>query len=511
MSPTLSPKPDFATPATKETSMLPNVDQEKLIVTQANELAFSAQKLSIQEKRLAFLLMALVRRNDEDFKTYYVPVTSVLEYLEIQTSKSLYGRLRSICHRFMTRVLDFDDHQGGWSQIHWVDRCRLLTGTNKENPLNVACLELQLHADLKPLLLNLKERYGSITFRQLALMGRFTSMRLAEILFHASYGLRKNKKYYELDDLKFRLGLKGRYKNFYSFKKEVLIAGQKECKERGPITFTWETETKGKRVIGLWFFITENRVALPPAPPITEARENPQLSLPIPRNKQELTPDQRLADQALEENGVDSVGRGRLLEDYDPDRILENARIALEKFEAGKIENLPAGTVAAVKNDYRKKASPYEKAQEAKKQKAAKERKAQEEAKKKADDLIASLLKEFESQQKEIIRKIFEALPEQEKDRELNIFEIKTEGLPTGRIFANVENKHAIFDQKKSGLKFAEHSIITGTLRIHLLDRFKHEMTPEQAKFTIWAKTKGHEIEGGMSSGYRIIKKTQNS
>jgi len=230
----------------------------------------------------------------------------------------------------------------------------------------------------------------------------------------------------------------------------------------------------------------------------------------------DIPPENHELIENLDLYGIKPTESKKLISEFGSEAVQNGLQSGIQqiikKEEKGEsIENKPGYIVGCINKGAGVK-TKADKEAEAKKQKAAKERKAQEEAKKKADNLIASLLKEFESKQKEIIRKIFEALPEQEKDRELKIFERKIEGFPTGKIFANVENQHAIFDQKKSGLKFAEHSIITGTLRIHLLDRFKHGMTPEQAKFTIWAKTKGHEIEGGMSSGYRLIKKkTQNS
>ena len=394
----------------------PDVEHEKLIVTQANELALSAQQLTVQEKRLAFLLMSLVRKEDENFKLYYVPVMAIAEYLEI-SNKDYYKRLKGVCGKFMSRVLYFEDGLGGWMQIHWVDRCRYLTTRNKDNPLGVACLEMRLHVDLAPLLLNLKERFGSIAFRQLALMDRFTSMRLAEILFHGSYSLKKKKLYFILDDLKKRLGLEGRYKNFFDFRRDVLEKAQEECREKAPLIFTWELKKQGKKVIGIYFFLSKNKNAkIPPPPPIEEVQENPQMSINIPEPNPGLTPDQEQAENILERNGVDKAGRIYLIKSYDPERIIQNAQIVTERFKDGKIDNLGAVTVSAIKNDYRKKTSPYEKEQEEKKAIKAKELKAQEEQKRKEEEEESKRVEFDKKRQKTALDIYFKMEP---KEREI--------------------------------------------------------------------------------------------
>ena len=415
------------------TVLSPSMKHDKLIITQANQLALSAQKMTLQEKRLAFLLMSLVRREDENFKTYYVPVVSILEYLELPTSKSLYGRLRAICRKFMGRVLDFDDELGGWIQMHWVDRCRFLQKNHRDNPLGVACLEMRLHVDLKPLLLNLKERFGSVAFRQLALMDRFTSMRIAEILFHASYGLKKKQIYFLLDDLKKRLGLEGKYKNFFDFRRDVLEKAQIECQERAPLVFTWDLQKRGKKVVGINFFISKNKNAkIPPPPPIKEARESPQMSIDLPEPSPVITPDQEQADILLERNGVDRAGRTHLIKTYDPERIIQNAQIVIEKHKEGKIDNLGAVTVSAIKNDYRKKISPYEKEQEEKKAIRQKELKAKEEQKRKEEEEADRRI-EKDRQRRKAAVDIYQKLDQQEKER----------------IFDSIKSKIGQFDRAK--------------------------------------------------------------
>jgi hypothetical protein len=373
------------------------IDHNQLVITQANELALNAQKLTLQEKRLAFLLMALVRKDDEDFKTYYMPITDVLSYLGLNKGKSLYGRLRGICKRFMGRVIELDDSVGGTLLIHWVDRFYFMPKGHRDNPLNTSCLQMRLHVDMKPLLLNLKERFGSIAFRQFAHMDSFTSIRLAEILFYSSFGLQKKSVYYDLEDLKRRLSLEGKYNNFAFFRREVLERAQKEYEGIGPFLFTWETKKDGRKVVGLNFHLRTNKKAIiPPAPPVDAAQEDPQLQLPLLQQRPDYNPDQIQADNTLEQNGVDEPVRLELIEKFDPDRIIENANIILERAAEGKVKHLPGAIVSAIKTDYRKKLTPFEEAQQEKKElakKAFKEKEAQQKQIKQWEDEFSAIRK----------------------------------------------------------------------------------------------------------------------
>ena len=246
--------------------MLKKIDDEKLIITQANALALSAQKMTLQEKRLLLLLISYVRVTDDNFKVYHLPVSDIKDYLEL-SGGSIYSKLQSVCRKLMGQVLFIEDEYGGWEMNQLVSKSKYVNGRKSED--GVAHLQMRLHEDLRPLLLNLKERFGSIPLRQIVSMKSKYSIRLLEILYFSSHGLKKKVLYFSLDDLKKRLGLKQtnetidpfqeKYINFKDFNREILERAKRECAERSPITFTYELEKKGRKVIGLQFSLKKNR------------------------------------------------------------------------------------------------------------------------------------------------------------------------------------------------------------------------------------------------------------
>ena len=71
-----------------------------------------------------------------------------------------------------------------------------------------------------------------------------------------------------MDELKKLLGLKQtnetidpfqeKYVNFKDFNREILERAKRECIERSPITFTYDLEKKGRKVVGLHFLLKRN-------------------------------------------------------------------------------------------------------------------------------------------------------------------------------------------------------------------------------------------------------------
>ena len=220
---------------------LKQTDPKNLIVTQANALAMSAQKMTLQEKRLLLLLISQIRMTDSNLKTYRIFVSEVVDYLEIK-SNDVYATLQNVCDKLMSRVLTVKEDDGSWEKFQWVSKCKYIV--KEKSSYKKSYLEMRIHEDLQPLLLNLKTRFGSIPLRQIAIMRSVNSIRLLEILYFQSHNVNIKEFYFDLKDLKKRLGLEGMYKNFAFFRRDVLERARIECIEKSPITFLYETKKK---------------------------------------------------------------------------------------------------------------------------------------------------------------------------------------------------------------------------------------------------------------------------
>ena len=341
------PTKNFST----ENVVLDQVDKKKLIVTQSNSLVLSAQKMTLQEKRLFFLVVAHINMEDKKFKIIQIPVTEIKEYFGINT-KDIYATLNRVSSNILTRVVHVDKGDGCWLKFQIVSHCSYYT--KRSSPIGVACLEICLHEKLHPFLLNLKKLFGSIPLRQIVSIRSENSIRLAEILFHASKGFKVKRIHFELNTLKSYLGLappiakKVLYKNFNDFKKDVLEKAKIDCDEKSPLQFTYDLEKRGRKVIGLYFNMEKNKkqttINLPPSlnkdnfpfpqpeepkkPQITQIPEEHEqllkrimfIGISESRAKNDILKDQERATRSIE------VAEGYLeKEDSDPKKIYSKA------------------------------------------------------------------------------------------------------------------------------------------------------------------------------------------
>lgn len=109
---------------------------------------------------------------------------------------------------------------------------------------------------LKPFLLQIKENFTVLDIRNLLFLDSIYAIRFYEFCKqYERFGS------FELDveDLKDRLGLSTRYKNYFDFKLKVLQQARTELESSSDLYFDFEEIKSGKKVIRLRFIIIENR------------------------------------------------------------------------------------------------------------------------------------------------------------------------------------------------------------------------------------------------------------
>jgi plasmid replication initiation protein len=115
----------------------------------------------------------------------------------------------------LEQTVQVKEPNGDWIMFQWVSEARYDSGRDSKDKL--ACIELKIHDKLKPYLLQLRRDFSIIPTDQLLSFESFNSMRLFEVLYTASYGGEKRHLDFDVDDLKLRLGLDGKYERFKDF------------------------------------------------------------------------------------------------------------------------------------------------------------------------------------------------------------------------------------------------------------------------------------------------------
>lgn len=245
-------------------------DMESLVVTQANTLATSIQNMSLLERRILLLTLAVLRRADTELPYVRIYSSDVRRAFDLNHN-SLNNELNDASGKLMTRYAEFfRTRHGSNSKIAWVSEVHYTTG--KDSEVGMAYIDVQLHPRMAQYVLQLTGNFFRVPFAVLAQFRSIYSMRMCEILTAESQAGRRSDVYFELDDLKRVLDCdKPSYKNFSNFRQRVLESAKLENSEVGYLDFGYEVMKRGRAVVGLQFSVTfrpggseENQFALEP-------------------------------------------------------------------------------------------------------------------------------------------------------------------------------------------------------------------------------------------------------
>jgi len=227
-------------------------DQAELLkAEQANELVYSSYEMTLNEKRLLMLAICKLSMNMAAFPLMYVKVADLKEYLEYE-GRSLNSNLKYTCRRLLKRIVEIENEKGDWIAYQWVSQCKITKGTG--------ILEIELHRNLKPYLLELNKHYQSISFEHIARIHKSHAVRIFEILWHKrnESGMPRNKIKIGFDETRKMLALGKSYEVFSFFKKRVLDPAKKELDKNTPISFTYEVERVGQKPVSITFTVFDN-------------------------------------------------------------------------------------------------------------------------------------------------------------------------------------------------------------------------------------------------------------
>jgi len=231
----------------------------RVAVTQANPLALSRQEMGLLTKRLLVLALSDITRDDHDLEPIRITAWEYAQIFNIR-GKSIYNRIEDSARELLEQTVQVKESNGDWVMFQWVSEARYDSGRDSKDKL--ACIELKIHDKLKPFLLQLRRDFSIIPTDQLLSFESFNSMRLFEVLYTTSYGGEKRHLDFDVDDLKLRLGLEGKYERFKDFM-YVLDRARDEFRRYTCLTFDYQGRKIGRKYQHVSIFIDKNDVFQP--------------------------------------------------------------------------------------------------------------------------------------------------------------------------------------------------------------------------------------------------------
>ena len=222
---------------------------EHKVVKKSNALIEASYKLTAQEQWIVLFLTSLIKSQDEDFKSYSISIKDFSELAGIR-HKGEYKEVEEITKKLIGRVFTINEPSGPL-QVSWLSSAKYLTGQGT--------VTLKFDPNLKPYLLQLKDRFTRYNLTHVMQLKSSYSIRIYELLKQYQ-GLKERS--ILVDDLRDKLGLgPDDYPRYANFKQKVLNVAQKEISEKTDISFDYEEIKMGRSVGKIRFLIrSQNKV-----------------------------------------------------------------------------------------------------------------------------------------------------------------------------------------------------------------------------------------------------------
>ena len=215
------------------------------VVTKANALIEACYKLSANEQKLILLLTSSIKRTDTDFQRYQVSVKSLAKAFGLKNT-DIYNEVRAIVLGLQRKTLSIRQ-EDAFLDINWLSSAKYI--------FTKGIVELSFDSQLKPYLLNLKKRFTSYKFKDIAQLKSSFSIRIFELLKEFE---NIKSRVIPLVELRAMLKIKPtQYQTYFNFKNRVLLTAQKELTKKSSLTFEFEAIKECRKVIAIRFIIKE--------------------------------------------------------------------------------------------------------------------------------------------------------------------------------------------------------------------------------------------------------------
>ncbi|TCO70679.1 replication initiation protein [Marinisporobacter balticus] len=232
--------------------------RENYLVKKANSLIEASYKLTLNEQKLVLICASLIKKEDEDFKTYQLSVKHLADMLNMDY-KIAYRELQKLTANLMSKVLKMyipnrkKPDKLDVLQISWFSSVRYLTGEG--------IVEARFDPGLKPFMINLKKHFTSYQLKNIVSLRSTYSIRIYEILKqYQTIGERTIK----IEKLREILGIGDKqYPRYSNFKQKVLKVAYKEISENTDVSFEFEEIKLGRKIDKIKFIIKSKKMVSP--------------------------------------------------------------------------------------------------------------------------------------------------------------------------------------------------------------------------------------------------------
>ena len=221
-------------------------------VCQANTLITGRQALKLNSAKLIRAAIMQIKYDDKELKPYVITIGDLSDLLGVSSS-NVYRDIDEITDDIINNPVFIKSGSGSkmkWIKIPWVSKCEY------QADIGVA---LKLNDELKPLLLNLKEKYTQYTLDNILTMKSVYAIRIFEMMQEKLLAKALPKKGVKIEmsieQIRECCDCIDKYKMFSNLKKRVIDAAVNEINRVTLYHIEYDYIKQGRAVIGICFYV----------------------------------------------------------------------------------------------------------------------------------------------------------------------------------------------------------------------------------------------------------------
>lgn len=228
--------------ATHQTLEEPVLEVKPGLIVKANSLVEASYSLNVIEHKMIRYVASLIKRDDQDFKTYTISVKEFAKAIGVN-HQGIYEDLQKVTMQILKKPMQFMTEKGR-VQVPWFSYILYNEGGGT--------IDIRFDSFWKPYLLNLKERFTRYQFENVARLRSNYSIRIYELMKqYEAIGHRE----FTVEKLRTILGAEDIYPLYGDFKRRVILTAQKELQQKTDIRFEFDEIKLGRSVHKLKFHI----------------------------------------------------------------------------------------------------------------------------------------------------------------------------------------------------------------------------------------------------------------
>lgn len=223
--------------------------KQDLEVYQSNSFIESRQEYTVNEKRLLSTIISFVKPTDDEFIEYEF---SVAEWADLtgKTKENFYQIADEVTDGLMSKIIKIPrigkDGKKAFKKFQVVGPCDYDSGM----------LTLKLYRDMNDIFLHLKDN-GNYTRYELIEFITLTSthaQRIYELLKQYQKSKQRKRPLMKITELKEKLGIEDKYKEYKAFRRNVLEVAEKQILEKTNLRYKWRAIKRGRSFHQIEFY-----------------------------------------------------------------------------------------------------------------------------------------------------------------------------------------------------------------------------------------------------------------